>query len=131
MTMPAITDIAVALRCVRARISRGWNKLTDDGSKTFFGWQPECDLYRAILGLGPMFPIDAVFDFVARRIVELYPDRVHCRLDSPYDARIMVIEFNDDPATSQANLLRVTCPIHRASARISAGIKYWRCGADD
>ncbi len=109
--MALSTNLAVALRHVRARVRQGWTKLNDNGSMTCFGSCPGCDLYRAVVELGPGSPTDAVFDLLARRVIDLYPDRVRCDLKNPYDARIIIMEFNDAPATVHSDVLGILAPM--------------------
>jgi hypothetical protein len=51
-------------------------------------------------------PFTPIFDKLARTIAKLYPERVRTEIGSPY-ARIVVFEFNDDPRTTQDDLLHV------------------------
>jgi hypothetical protein len=75
------------------------------------GEPPHLDLYWAVRSLDPHFPVspelNPVFDHLARTIAEFYPDRVRTEIGSPYDARIVVIEFNDHPRTVQDDMLLV------------------------
>jgi len=109
--MTSTPEMGLALRSVRQRISLGWNQIGENGSKTCIGLQPGCDLYRAIVELDPWFSIDVVFDVVARRIVALFIGRVQAENGSPYDARVIVLEFNDHPDTRHADVLRVVAPL--------------------
>jgi len=40
-------------------------------------------------------------------IAEIYPERVNCQIESSYDARFVLFEFNDHPLTTHADVLRV------------------------
>ena len=92
-------------------VAHGWWKLNDDGSKTIIGAPPYLDIYEAVQSLDTQFPVSAeipaIFDAIAQTIVDLYPERVRTEMLSPYDARIVLFEFNDHPLTTQANVLRV------------------------
>jgi hypothetical protein len=96
---------------LRQRIAHGWWKLNHDGSRTLVGEPPHHDLYWAVRSLDRRFPVhpdlSPVFDKLARTIAKLYPERVRTEIGSPYVARIVVFEFNDDPRTTQDDLLHV------------------------
>lgn len=71
----------------------------------------DTDLYRGILALDPRFPktqeVSDTFMHVARVVMRLYPHRVQTQLVTSYDARIIVMEFCDQPATSRTDVLLV------------------------
>jgi hypothetical protein len=97
---------------LRKLIEHGWCKLNDDGSHTNAGEPPFYDLYWAVRALDRRFPVqpnlDPIFLKLAHTIAELYPDRVRePEIDNQYTARIIVFEFNDNPNTSQQDVLRV------------------------
>jgi hypothetical protein len=56
-------------------------------------------------------PFTPIFDKLARTIAKLYPERVRTEIGSPY-ARIVVFEFNDDPRTTQDDLLQVLAAVN-------------------
>jgi hypothetical protein len=93
------------------QIAHGWCKLNDDGFRTLVGSPPHLDLYRAVRSLDNRLPVPAemseIFAALARRIIELYPERVQTKVLSAYDARIALMEFNDHPDTTQADALSV------------------------
>jgi len=96
---------------LRERIAQGWWKFDAGGSRTLVGSPPHLDLYVAVRALDSRFPVhadvSAIFDSLARRIVNLFPRRVHTEIETTYDARIVVIEFNDHPDTTHADVLKV------------------------
>lgn len=93
------------------RIEHGWWKLNHDGSRTVAGLPPYLDLYAAIRSLESRFPVlaemSAIFDRLARTVADLYPDRVQTEMQSPYDSRIVLFEFNDAPGTTQLDVMSV------------------------
>jgi hypothetical protein len=99
---------------LRERIAHGWWKLNDDGSRTLVGSPPHMDLYAAVRSVDSRFPVhsdvSAIFDSLARRIADLFPQRVQTDIETTYDARIVVFEFNDHPDTTQADVLRILPP---------------------
>jgi hypothetical protein len=92
-------------------VGHGWWKLNRDGSKTIIGNPPYLDIYDAVRSLDSQFPVAAelsiIFDAIARTIADLYPERVRTEMLTPYDARIVIFEFNDHPLTTQADVLHV------------------------
>lgn len=94
----------IAVRQLRNGISDGWYKYNGDGSKSFFGQCPSRDLYDLVIRLEPGC-VDSIFDLLARRVAACFPDRITCAIESPYDARVIVLDFNHHPDTSQADLM--------------------------
>jgi len=96
---------------LRDRIAHGWWKLNDDRTKTVVGSPPHLDLSGAVLSLDGRFPVPAhismLFITLARIISDRFPDRAQTQVASPYDARIVVMEFNDHPLTNTADVLSV------------------------
>jgi hypothetical protein len=105
------------------RIACGWWKLNDDGSRTLVGSPPHVDLYGAVRSPDSRFPVpegmSAIFDRLARNILDLYPERVQADMLSPYDARIAIIEFNDHPETTQADVLAVVVELSAGGRSVS------------
>lgn len=101
------TDLSRLYEC----IAHGWHKLNDDGSRTLVGSPPHLDLYGAVRSLDRRIPvateISEMFEMLARTIVDLYPERIQTEILSAYDARIAVLEFNDHPNSTHADVLRV------------------------
>jgi hypothetical protein len=99
---------------LRERIAHGWFKLGDDGSRTVVGSEPHLDLYEAVRSLDSRFPVpgemSAIFNLLARRIVYLFPQRVQTDVETTYDARIVLFEFNDHPDTTQVDVLQILLP---------------------
>jgi hypothetical protein len=65
------------------------------------------DLYWGVRLLDGRFPVheslSAVFCELARTIAEIYPERVNCQIESSYDARFVLFEFNDHPLTTHTD----------------------------
>jgi hypothetical protein len=105
------------LHRLRERIAHGWSKSNDDGSHTRVGSPPHLDLYATVRSLDGRFPVpaemSAIFNSLARRIVGLFPQRVQTEMLSPYDSRIVLFEFNDHPATTRADVMRVLAAAER------------------
>ena len=108
---------------LRERIAHGWWKLNDDGSRTIVGSEPYLDLYWGVRSLDSRFPVpaemSAIFDSLARRIADLFPQRVQTDIETTYDARIVVFEFNDHPDTTQADVLRILLPADKKTAQVA------------
>ena len=92
-------------------VARGWRKLNEDGRWSVTGSSPHVDLYWGVRLLDGRFPVhkslSAVFCELARTIAEIYPERVNCQIESSYDARFVLFEFNDHPLTTHRDVLRV------------------------
>ena len=105
------SEIGLVLGRLREAVAHGWWKLNDDGSKTFAGSPPYLDLYWGIRLLDQRFPVhrdvSVIFDRLARAISNLYPERVRTQIVTTYDARIAVMEFNDNPRTTLQDVLWV------------------------
>jgi hypothetical protein len=92
-------------------VARGWRKFNEDGRWSVTGSSPYVDLYWGVRLLDGRFPVhkslSAVFCELARTIAEIYPERVNCQIESSYDARFVLFEFNDHPLTTHTDVLRV------------------------
>jgi hypothetical protein len=112
---------------LRERIAHGWWKLNDDGSRTHIGAPPHLDLYAAVRSPDSRVPLpaemSAIFDMLARTIVDLFPQRVQIEIVTTYDARIVAIEFNDHPATTQEDVLKIVTAafLSPVSSRVQHG----------
>src|SRR5215217_8459295 len=103
------------------RIAHGWQKLNEDASRTLVGSPPHLDLYWGVRSLDRRFPVPAemsvVFDRLARRVSDLYPERVQTEILTTYDGRIVIFEFNDHPHTTHAEVLRVVAELSKEVVR--------------
>jgi hypothetical protein len=92
-------------------VERGWCKFNEDGRWSITGSPPHVDLYWGVRLLDGRFPVheslSAVFNELARTITEIYPERVDCQIESSYDGRFVLFEFNDHPLTTHTDVLRV------------------------
>jgi hypothetical protein len=92
-------------------VARGWRKFNEDGRWSNMGSSPYVDLYWGVRLLDDRFPVheslSAVFCELARTIAEMYPERVRMPIESSYDARFVVMEFNDHPLTTHTDVPRV------------------------
>src|SRR5271155_5095296 len=88
-------------------VERGWRKLNEDGRWSVTGSSPHVDLYWGVSLLDDRFPVheslSAVFCELARTIAEIYPERVNYQIESSYDARFVLFEFNDHPLTTHSD----------------------------
>jgi hypothetical protein len=46
-----------------------------------------------------------IFDRLARKIADLFPERVQTEILTTYDGRIVIFEFNDHPDTTHDEVL--------------------------
>ena len=92
-------------------VARSWRKFNEDGRWSNTRLSPYVDLCWGVRLLDDRFPVreslSAVFCELARTIAEIYPERVNRQIESSYDARFVLFEFNDHPLTTHSDVLRV------------------------
>jgi hypothetical protein len=96
---------------LRQHIAHGWWKSVGYAEHECVGDQPYYCLYtatRELFGKGPVpsAASDLYMD-IAQVVKQRFPHRIKRAIVHSYDARICLVEFNDHPETTQADVLAV------------------------